>query len=53
MSSKHDQERAIKRAQDLSELGVKIELFPMAKPTAGKPSFDFKKFYTNVIFIDP
>lgn len=25
----------------------------MAKPRDGKPNFDFKKFYTNVIFIDP
>ena len=44
------------RANDLGELNVDIELFPMPKPDAGEdgepPSFDIKKFYANIISFD-
>jgi len=51
---------ARQRANDLAELNVDIELFPMPKPYAndaieGKivvPSFDVRKFYANIISYD-
>ena len=44
------------RANDLGELNVDIELFPMPKPDAAEdgepPQFDIKKFYANIISFD-
>lgn len=51
--SQGDQQRALQRAQDLAELGVNIELFPMPKPADKDPQFDVRPFYSNVIFVDP
>lgn len=48
------------RAEDLAQLNVDIELFPMPKPQmlhneegeAMPPRFDIKKFYAEVISMD-
>ena len=45
------------RANDLADLNVDIELFPMPKPDEidvedGVPQFDIKKFYANIISFD-
>ena len=55
---------ARQRANDLAELQVDIELFPMPKPLQGDqieeskdgqlmpPEFDVRKFYANIISYD-
>jgi hypothetical protein len=44
---------AMQRANDLAQLNVDIELFPMPNPNAvGSPSFDVRKFYANIITFD-
>jgi len=48
---------ALQRANDLAQLNVDIELFPMPKPDAQldselEPGFDVKKFYANIISFD-
>jgi hypothetical protein len=44
---------AMQRANDLAQLNVDIELFPMPRPDAeGAPSFDVRKFYANIITFD-
>lgn len=46
---------AKQRAQDLSELNVDIELFPMPKPESEdgqEPKFNIKKFFANIITYD-
>lgn len=54
---------ALQRANDLAELSVDIELFPMPKPVDpdeeskddgghGVPMFDVRKFYANIISYD-
>ena len=47
---------AKQRAQDLAELNVDIELFPMPKPyhpqDNDQPGFDIKRFYANIISYD-
>ena len=51
----------LQRADDLSQLNVDIELFPMPRPETivlneegdtGCPRFEIKKFYATVITID-
>ena len=43
---------AEQRANDLSSLGVDIELFPMPKPSQQRPTFDVKLFFANIISFD-
>lgn len=51
---------ARQRANDLAELDVDIELFPMPKPLENEdleadlpaPQFDVRKFYANIISFD-
>jgi hypothetical protein len=43
---------AFQRANDLEQLGVDIELFPMPRPDAEEATFDVKKFYANIIVLD-
>ena len=43
---------AEQRANDLSSLGVDIELFQMPKPSQQRPTFDVKLFFANIISFD-
>lgn len=60
--NEEDQMMAQQRANDLAELSVDIELFPMPKPQGSQdeeskdgaqgPQFDVRKFYANIISYD-
>mmetsp|Transcript_31231 Transcript_31231/g.47811 ORF Transcript_31231/g.47811 Transcript_31231/m.47811 type:complete len:138 (-) Transcript_31231:59-472(-) len=43
---------AAQRAQDLDQLGVKIELFSLPHYSQMRPIFDIRKFFANIISFD-
>ena len=40
------------RASDLAALDVNVELFPLPAPDQAVPSFDIKRFFSNLITFD-
>ena len=50
--NRHNQQRAVQRGQDLSQLNVDIELFPLTNPSHAEFSFNMKRFYADLISID-